>query len=77
MPGTSRTGGPEQPPRVELAAHREQARLLAHVVIAGTTEAVAMWLRGDLAVSREVLVERLFTLGSGTTRLIRDDGAGT
>lgn len=52
---------------------REPARVLAHVVIAGTTDVVARWLRGDLHLERAALVERLVALGSDATRLIQQE----
>ncbi len=51
---------------------REAARLLVHVVVGGTTEVVAMWLRGELALGRDDLVRHLVDLGSQATRLIRE-----
>lgn len=50
----------------------ESARLHVHVVVAGTTEVVAMWLRGELDLQREELVRHLVALGSATTGLIRE-----
>lgn len=53
-------------------AHWESARLHVHVVVAGTTDVVAMWLRGELDLEREELVRHLVALGSATTSLIRE-----
>lgn len=50
---------------------RPAARVVVHVLVAGTTEVVAMWLRGDLGIDRPALVARLADLGAAATRLVR------
>ncbi|MFE9784303.1 TetR/AcrR family transcriptional regulator [Nocardia salmonicida] len=48
-----------------------QARLIAQLLVVGTTEVVAMWLRGDLDLTREQVVATLVTLGTDAIRRIR------
>lgn len=46
------------------------ARLSAHVLVAGTTDVVAMWLKGDLDITRNDLVSTLVRLGVGALEQI-------
>lgn len=47
------------------------ARLIAQLLVTGTTEVVAMWLRGDLTLTREQVVATLVALGTDAVRRIR------
>lgn len=51
------------------------ARLMAHVVVAGTTEVVTLWLRGELELDREQVVQCLVAIGLDAARHIRADAA--
>lgn len=48
-----------------------RARVLARLLVAGTTDVVASWLRGDVTLEREELVAGLVALGSDAAQRIR------
>ncbi|WP_037144977.1 TetR/AcrR family transcriptional regulator [Rhodococcoides fascians] len=51
-----------------------RARLIARVLVAGTTEVVALWLQGDLELTRDEVVAPLVTLGVDSLARIRQSG---
>ncbi|MGU3432184.1 TetR/AcrR family transcriptional regulator [Actinomycetes bacterium M1A6_2h] len=46
-----------------LVADTPRARLTVHLLIAGSTEVVAMWLRGDIDLDRDDVVDTLVQVG--------------
>jgi AcrR family transcriptional regulator len=54
----------------------DTARAMAHVVVAGTTEVLTLWLRGELRLEREQVVRCLVTIGQDAARHIRAEPAG-
>ena len=51
-----------------------RARLVAHLLVAGSTEVVAMWLRGDVSLSGDDVVSTLVELGTDALVRIRASG---
>lgn len=47
------------------------AQLLGHLVVAGVTHVVTLWLRGELDLDRAGLVRRLTDVGMSTARQLR------
>ena len=48
-----------------------KARMVGHLLVSGSTHVVALWLRGDLAMSRDELVDQLVSAGTLASTEIR------